>query len=266
MRTPTMERSGIRLWGGSGHSTSALNCKKLLVSGLELLEDSLWGFPEFLYLYIFQVEPPQARLQTILRRNSCPVYPAVPRISRKFCGIHYVGVAIQRPRLSNMSNTTRLVEIHIVQARLRALRLVAFTGSVFPGEWGEQWNEAIVPDLLEFGFHARKVNEFCNLMEESFRPIDTKIVQISEGDPGNWEKNYRNALNALMHMKSFTIGHAHADHRRIFLAAKSNLIATYIKVSTDRFPEVTISIFGLVDCFLSQVIPRVRERQPQLRF
>ena len=165
-----------------------------------------------------------------------------------------------------MNNATRLVEIHIVQARLRAIRLVAFTGSVFPGEWGNQWNEAIVPDLLEFGFHARKVNEFCDLMDENFRPIDTKLINISEGDPGNWEQSYRNGLNALMHMKTFIIGHAHADHRRIFLAAESNLMATYIKVSTDRFPEVTISIFGLVDCFLSQVIPKVREKYLHIRF
>lgn len=166
----------------------------------------------------------------------------------------------------NMNNATRLIEIHIAQARLRALRLIAFTGAVFPGEWSDQWNEAIVPDLLEFGFHARKVNEFCDLIEENFQPIDAKVVKMSEGDPGNWEKNYRNALNALMHMKTFTIGHAHADHRQIFQAASSNLIATYIKVSTDRFPEVTISIFGMVECFLNQVIPIVGQRHPHLRF
>ena len=165
-----------------------------------------------------------------------------------------------------MTSATRLTEIHIEQARLRALRLVAFTGSVFPGEWSDQWNEVIVPDLLEFGFHARKVNELCELMNESFRPIDTKVVVISEGDPGSWEKSYRHALNALMHMQTFVIGHAHADHRRIYLAAKANLIATYINVRTDKFPEVTISIFGLVECFLNQVIPRIREKHPQLRF
>jgi len=50
------------------------------------------------------------------------------------------------------------------------------------------------------------------------------------------------------------------------LNASSNLIATYIKVSTDRYPEVTISIFGLAECFLTQVIPRVRERHACLRF
>jgi hypothetical protein len=165
-----------------------------------------------------------------------------------------------------MSNTTRLIAIHIAQARLRALRLVAFTGAVFPGEWSEQWNETLVPDLLEFGFHARKVNEFCNLLNEQFRPIDTLVVKISEGDPGNWQHNYQHALNALMHMTTFTIGHVHADHRRVFANASSNLIATYIKASTDKFPEVTISIFGLVECFLNQVIPTVRQRNPDLHF
>lgn len=165
-----------------------------------------------------------------------------------------------------MNSNQRLVEIHIMQGRLRALRLLAFTSSVFPGEWSNEWNEMIVPDLLEFGFHARKVNEFCGLMDESFPSIDKKVVKISEGDPGNWEGNYRNALNALMHMQKFTIGHAHADHRRTFTNAESNLIATYIKVSTDRFPEVTISIFGLTECFLNCVIPKVREKNPSLRF
>jgi hypothetical protein len=159
-----------------------------------------------------------------------------------------------------------LTEMHIKNARSRALRLVAFTGSVFPGEWGQVWNEVIVPDLLEFGFHARKVNEFCGLTDEDFSSINKKVVQISEGDPESFEESYRNGLNALMHMKSFVIGHVHADHRKIFLQADSNLMATYIKVETDKFPEVTISIFGLVECFLSQVIPKIKEKDPELRF
>lgn len=165
-----------------------------------------------------------------------------------------------------MNSHRRLTEIHITQARLRALRLVSFASSVFPEEWSDSWNEVIVPDLLEFGFHARKVNEFCELMNENFPSINKKIVNISEGDPGNWEENYRNALNALMHMKSFVMGHAHADHRKIFINATSNLIATYIKVATDKFPEVTISIFGLAECFLNQVIPKIRKKDPGLRF
>ncbi len=192
---------------------------------------------------------------------------AIPARQCAHCLLQALGAANNAIAFRHsMSSTDRLIEIHIVQARLRALRLLAFTGAVFPGEWSAEWNEAIVPDLLEFGFHARKVNEFCRLMEEDFGSINVKIVNISEGDPGNWETNYRNALNALMHMQTFLIGHAHADHRRVFHASEANLIATYIKVSTDRFPEVTISLFGLVDCFLNRVLQKVREKHPQLRF
>jgi hypothetical protein len=165
-----------------------------------------------------------------------------------------------------MNSRNRLIEIHITQARLRALRLLAFTSSVFPGEWSNEWNEMIVPDLLEFGFHARKVSEFCALMDETFPSVDKKIIQLSTDEPNDWEDNYRNALNALMHMQTFIIGHAHADHRKTFINAQSNLIATYIKISTDRFPEVTVSIFGITECFLNHVIPKVREKNPNLHF
>lgn len=165
-----------------------------------------------------------------------------------------------------VSSRRRLTEIHIERARSHALRLVAFTGAVFPGEWSGNWGEVVVPDLLEFGFHARKVNEFCDITNEKFPSINNKIINISEGDPGNWEESYRHALNALMHMRSFVLGYASADHRKIFIQAESNLIVTYIKVETDKFPETTISIFGLVECFLSHVIPKVRERAPDLVF
>ncbi|AIO33103.1 hypothetical protein DM39_574 [Burkholderia cenocepacia] len=103
-------------------------------------------------------------------------------------------------------------------------------------------------------------------MNEKFPPINEKIVQISEGDPGGWEGSYRHALNALMHTQSFKLGYVHADHRKIFLQAESNLITTYVKVETDKYPEVTISIFGLAACFLNHVIPKVREKDPSLRF
>ena len=165
-----------------------------------------------------------------------------------------------------MGSHKRLTEIHITKARLLALRLFAYTSTVFPEEWNNVWIENIVPDLLEFGFHARKVNEFCNLKKVRFPAISNKIVDISVGDPGNWEDNYHKALNAIMHMKSFTVGNAHSDHRVIFTKSSANLITTYIKVSTDIRPEVTISIYGLVECFLNSVIPAINRNDSTLNF
>lgn len=163
-------------------------------------------------------------------------------------------------------SSRRLTEIHITQARSKALHLFAFTSTVLPSEWTPIWDELVTPNLLEFGFHARKVNEFCGFGGEDFPPIDSKLVKISEGDPGNWQTNYQYALNAFMHTKSLVLGYAHADHRQIFLNSEANLNILYVKVSTDRHPEVTISVYGLVDCFLTHVISKIKQYHPGIKF
>jgi hypothetical protein len=71
-----------RVCRDSGHPPGDLIYQKLDCWWLEFLEDSLRGLLKFFCLYEFQVKPPQARLQAILRRNSCPVNPAASRISR----------------------------------------------------------------------------------------------------------------------------------------------------------------------------------------
>ena len=85
-----MERNLDRHCGGSDRSPSRSNCLFSALWNLESGNPNLRGLSEFLYLYRFQVKPLQARPQATLRRNSCPDYPAAPRISRRFCGLHYV--------------------------------------------------------------------------------------------------------------------------------------------------------------------------------
>jgi hypothetical protein len=107
----------------------------------------------------------------------------------------------------------------------------------------------------------------CAVLRVRFFPnIDSLIVLISENDPGQWEKNYEYALNAFVHMRSFTIGYAHADHRTIFEKSRANLQATYVKIETDQFAERTISISGIVFCFLNNDIPIISSRYPEARF
>lgn len=163
-------------------------------------------------------------------------------------------------------NIQKLVEIHISEAKKHALQLFAFTSAVFPAEWSSSWNEVVTFSLLEFSFHARKVNELCEFKNEAFPSINQLMVKISENDPGNWETNYHFALNAFIHIKSFIIGQAHADHRVIFPSSSANLQTTYVKIETDKHPEKTISICGLVFCFLNHVIPLLRSKYPDLKF
>lgn len=166
----------------------------------------------------------------------------------------------------SIEKNRKILEIHIEKARAYAFRLHAFANSVHPKEWNNQWNEIITPDIIEFSFHARKINEICEFRKERFPDIDNLFLTISEGDPGNWETDYHLALNAFVHMKEFVVGAVHADHRRIFPNSEENLISTYVKIKTDKFPEKTISIPGLVCCFLNSVIPLVREKFPEARF
>jgi|GEM_PF-1490967 len=160
----------------------------------------------------------------------------------------------------------RICEIHIGAARQKALRIVAFTGSVFPGEWTSAFAEDLTLDVIEFAYHARRVNQICGFEQEDFPPITNNQVQISENDPGSWVEKYQWALNRLVHMDSYVLGHGHVDHRRVYLASESNLAPVYVRVSSDKFASETISLYGLVSCFLVSVIPLVMSRFPDFRF
>lgn len=164
-----------------------------------------------------------------------------------------------------MTDMRRLGELHIQSARLRALRLHAYTTAVFPGEWIDCVNEDATTDLLEFGYHAYRINELCDLKTYKFRPIDGLAVNISEGDPGNWLAEYQKALNALRHAQSYTFGNAHADHRTLFVES-TNLMPMYVKIATDQRDEKTISILGITHCFLNEVIPLVKLKFAGWRF
>ena len=120
--------------------------------------------------------------------------------------------------------------------------------------------------MLEFAYHARRVNQICGLEQEVFPAITNNQVKISENDPGAWIEKYQWALNRVVHMESHVLGYAHADHRPIYTASASNLTPLYVKVSSDDFPSEAISLYGLASCFLTSVIPLVIARFPQFRF
>jgi hypothetical protein len=160
----------------------------------------------------------------------------------------------------------RLVELHVMAARSRALKIFAFASTVYPQEWQGPFVEEIVMDLFEFGFHARRVNELCELGDVEYPPVDRFLVQFSVPINGILETDYRSALNRLVHARRFIFGNAHADHRQIFTASCANLTPTYVRITTDRREDASISLYGVADCFLSTAIPAIRERHPSMTF
>ena len=160
----------------------------------------------------------------------------------------------------------RLGEIHVAAARKHALRLCSFCTAVFPLEWDEQVVEDCTVQLLQFAFHARRINDIGKIDCRILQSVDHAASQISQNDPKNWEKRYDHALNALHHSVSFTFGWVHTDHRQIFLASDANKAPMYVKVKTDMFDEKTISIFGVANCFLIEIISYLKSHQPDWRF
>ena len=146
------------------------------------------------------------------------------------------------------------------------MRVFAFAGAVFPGEWKDTYIEVVTHDLLEFAFHARRVNQICSVDVLTLPSINIRTVIISRGDPGGWVERYDWALNTLMHAREFIFGNVHADHRVIFTCSESNVMPLYVRVTTDQRLEETISLFGVVNCFLNNVIPQIRMRFPDWRF
>ena len=91
-----MERNVDPQCRGSGLPPGDLIYQRIDYWWLELLEDSLRGLSEFLYLYRKVRNSRKPKLQATLRRFSCPEYPAAPKISRRFCGLHSLGIIKMR--------------------------------------------------------------------------------------------------------------------------------------------------------------------------
>ncbi|HMO30228.1 hypothetical protein [Enterovirga sp.] len=165
-----------------------------------------------------------------------------------------------------MTNIRHLGEIHIQSAKTKALQLFAFSGAIFPGEWIDSYVQEVTRVLLEFAFHARRVNQLCGIDVKKLSSIKIMPVTISKNDPSDWIEKYSDALNYLIHAKEFTFGNCHTDHRILFTNTKSNLIPLYVRVTTDQKPVGTISLFGLSHCFLSEIIPLSRDKFPNWDF
>lgn len=159
----------------------------------------------------------------------------------------------------------RLAELHLIRASDAALRVFAHTSTVYPEEWMPPTVESCTLDLMEFAFHARRVDQICIPKSFEYPSIDKYLVSFSNFPNDAGSVTYRYALNLLHHAKRFVFGNAHADHRKIFLASSSNLIPTYVTVESDKFPAATISLYGLVDCFLGPCVAEVRRLYPEIR-
>jgi hypothetical protein len=160
----------------------------------------------------------------------------------------------------------RVAELHLIQARERALRLFTLASTIFPEEWAKPLDELAVVDLTEFAIHARRITELCDLRGETFSGADASRFKFSVPPPEPLETNYNEALNQLIHAKTYTVGHMVWDGPKIFLSSAQNLTLGYVRIATDRKATKCVSIFGVSTCFLTAVLPAVKTKHPQFQF
>jgi len=160
----------------------------------------------------------------------------------------------------------RLAELHITQARERALRIFTLSSTIFPEEWAKQLDEIAVVDLAEFAIHARRITELCDLRTAKFAGADASRYKFSVPPPEPLEADYHEALNRLIHAKSYTVGHVVWDGAKIYLTSANNLAISYVRIATDRKPSSCVSVFGIAHCFLTDVLASVRKKHPEIQF
>jgi hypothetical protein len=161
----------------------------------------------------------------------------------------------------------RITELHIIEARKRALRLFCTGSSIFPDEWsGNTINETLNVDLTEFALHARCVSELCDLRKEKFPGADATRFKIEDPADFVFIDDYAEALNRLVHARKFVVGYGIWTGKKIWLNSKQEKIISYVKVETDRWPSANISVVGLATCFLGEVLITVKERFPDFLF
>lgn len=164
-------------------------------------------------------------------------------------------------------NMRRIAEIHILEARKIALRLFSYSSTIIPEEYKPQIAELLYVDLVNFGLHARRVNELCELSDNQFDCGVSRFV-IDESTFNNpIEKTYQFALNRLIHAANFTIGYIEWGRDRIHLSS-TDWIASFANVEPDRvsYGIAHVPIYGIAYCFLTKVIPEIKIKHPNIQF
>lgn len=163
-------------------------------------------------------------------------------------------------------SSRRLTEMHIFEARKRAISLFSFGSSVYPEEWDDAVVEPIVSELFEFGFHARRINELCSVNVGEDTILGYSRYNLTAGGPNKPELNYEYILNSLTHCRDFRFHWAIWTGDKRFLTSSKEVIPCYVSIDTDKFYRVEFYICGVALCFLNVVIPLIKKKFPSYRF
>ena len=171
--------------------------------------------------------------------------------------------------MSQLTNSERrLTELHIGEARSRALRLFMATSTIFPAEWTD-WgglSDMLVTDVHEMAFHARRVIDLCRIDVASFTMVDAVRYSFEPGSETLLVANLREALDRLHHARDMIFVWSVWTGRPVFVTSRANHAPSYVSVTTDIRERANISLYGVAMSYLYEVLPEVSRSFPEYEF
>ncbi len=112
------------------------------------------------------------------------------------------------------------------------------------------FTENIIENCLDFSINCRKLMELCEIRDQ---PLDARRWKYDIASNINTENSLKNATNKIIHSKNLQV--VFGDHPdKVFQDSKiKDIVALYISVTTDKFPETHIDIFSLSWCFIIKI-------------
>ncbi|WP_371398152.1 hypothetical protein [Fretibacter rubidus] len=160
----------------------------------------------------------------------------------------------------------RLGELHLEKARACAVQIYSIGSADTPELWSNKFREDLIVNLLDFGFHARRVLslaeiEISNGWREKFSTTRNPRALTYE-----IEENYSYCLNYLHHMTGFGMIPTVIDGRKMWAQNIDEHQLRFVAVKSDKYPSRTIDIVALAAAFLGDGIIAIKNTRPEWRF
>ncbi|WP_158807930.1 hypothetical protein [Beijerinckia sp. L45] len=160
----------------------------------------------------------------------------------------------------------KLLQSHFEKAQKLALNLFQAASCVIPHEFSLPIIEQTTMDLMEFGFHARRVNELAQIDPSLISGANGKRFKYENSSlDAPLEENYGHALNRLRHPNTYSVGLIEWGGDIVFEKSSSHVIVSFARITTNdpRYLDKNVSIFGISFSFLTEVRTLMHAKYPQ---
>jgi hypothetical protein len=150
-------------------------------------------------------------------------------------------------------------KLSLVESKSTAVRLMSYTMAPLCHQWIMDLVPTAVADLFSFAARVRHLCDVTGIDVTIYNDCNYIFFKEDKEIIYEYEKNFRDSLNRILHSKKFDLIVFHHDefyHDKNFM--DQSLIGFNSK--TDLKEMKAISIFGLTKVYLERVVPVLEDR------